>query len=156
MARIERDAERGRTGATKKGGQVKLTLDHHNYDNIEGYATAEKERRQAARAEVSHQKGRYDRYLASAKAMRSSLENFTFDVKPGNQAELGTRASPFAGYITAMHRQIHKLFTFGFLADLDARPSSSSPYANQDLWTQLEVVIKVDGTVDKVGIVHGS
>ena len=55
-----------------------------------------------------------------------------------------------------MHRQIHKLFTFGFLADLDMKPSANSPYNNEELWTQLEIVIKGDGTVDKVGIVRGS
>ena len=156
MARVGRDGERGQTGELKKGGNVKLSLDHHNYDNIEGFATAEKERHQAARAEVSHKAGRWDKYAAKAQAMRSSIENFVFDVKPGNQAELGTRASPFAGYITAMHRQIHKLFTFGFLADIDARPSSNSPYNNEELWTQLEIVVKGDGTVERVGIVHGS
>ena len=156
MARVGRDGERAQTGDQKKGGNVKLSLDHHNYDNIEGFATAEKERHQAARAEVSHKAGRWDKYLAKAQAMRSSIENFTFDVKPGNQAELGTRASPFAAYITAMHRQIHKLFTFGFLADLDMKPSANSPYNNEELWTQLEIVIKGDGTVDKVGIVRGS
>jgi TonB family protein len=156
MARVGRDGERGQTGESKKGGKVKLTLDSHNYDNIEGFATAEKERHQAARAELSHKAGHWDKYLAKAAAMRSSIENFTFDVKPGNQAELGTRASPFAAYITAMHRQIHKLFTFGFLADLDAKPSAGSPYNNEELWTQLEIVIKGDGTVDKVGIVRGS
>jgi TonB family protein len=156
MARVGRDGERARTGEQHKGGKVKLQLDHHNYDNIEGFATAEKERQQAARAEVSHKAGRYDRYLAKAKAMRSSIENFVFDVKPGNQAELGTRASPFAAYITAMHRQIHKLWTFGFLADLDARPGQSSPYNNDELWTQLEIVVKSDGSVDKVGIVRSS
>jgi TonB family protein len=156
MARVGRDGERGQTGESKKGGKVKLTLDHFNYDNIEGYATAEKERREAARAEVSHKAGHWDKTQAKLQAMRSSIENFTFDVKPGNQAELGTRASPFAGYITAMHRQIHKLWTFGFLADLDAKPSSNSPYNNQDLWTQLEIVVKGDGSVDKVSIVHSS
>jgi TonB family protein len=157
MARIGRDAERGAVAHDKlKGGKVNLKLSNENYDNIEGYATAEKERHEAARAEQSHKKGRYDKYLASVQAMRSSIENFTFDVKPGNQAELGTRRDPFAGYITAMHRQIHKLWTFGFLADLDAKPSQNSPYNNDELWTQLEIVIKGDGSVEKVGIVRSS
>lgn len=152
MARVGHDAVRGH--AAQKGGHIKLTLDSHDYDNIEGYGTAEKERRQAARAESSHKKGRYDRYLASVKALRSSIENFTPEIRPGNQAELGTRASPFAGYITAMHRQIHKLFTFGFLADIDTRANSA--YSDMSLWTQLEIVINGDGTVDKVGIVRSS
>ena len=75
-------------------------------------------------------------------------------MRPGNQSELGTRASPFAAYITAMHRQIHKLFTLGFLSDIELR--NDSAYANEELWTQLEIVVKGDGTVERVGIVHGS
>ncbi len=155
MARIGRDAERGH--AAQKGGQhVKLSLDHHQYDAIEGYDTAEKERRQAAKAESSHHQGRYERYLAKAQAVRSSIENFTPEVKPGNQSELGTRASPFAAYITAMHRQIHKLWTFGFLSDIDLRQQKNDQFANMELWTQLEIVLKSDGTVDRVGIVRSS
>ena len=124
------------------------------YDQIEGFQAAETERRQAALAQKSHVAGRYDRYLKSAAAIRSSIENFTPAVRPGNQSELGTRASPFAAYITAMHRQIHKLFTLGFLSDIEMR--SDSAYANDELWTQLEIVVKGDGSVERVGIVHGS
>src|SRR5262249_20350875 len=106
MARAGSAEERG--AAQKKGGKVKLSLDHHDYDNIEGFGTAEAERQKAARAESSHPQGRYQRYLKKVAAMRSAIENFVLDVKPGNQEELGTRASPFAAYITAVHRQIHK------------------------------------------------
>jgi TonB family protein len=156
MARIGRDSVRGH--AAQKGGQpLDHALDHHMYDDIEGYATAEKERNQAARAESSHKKGRYDKYLAKVQAMRSSIENFTLAVKPGNQAELGTRAHPFAGYITSMHRQIHKLFAFGFLTDLEQRMGKGkSVYDDMTLWTKLEIVLNPDGTVDKVGIVRPS
>lgn len=154
LPRIGRDAERGRAGA-QKGGKVKLSLDHHDYDAIEGYDTAEKERQAAARAESSHRKGRYDRYLAKLGAMRQSIENFVPNVKPGNQTELGTRAHPFAGYITAMHRQIHKFFAFGFLADLDMR-SGKSPYDDMTLWSKLEIVVNGDGTLHKVGLVRSS
>ena len=66
-------AERG--GATKKGGKVNLQLDHRAYDNIEGFATAERERREAARAERSHVRGRYDRYLDKVAALRSAIRS---------------------------------------------------------------------------------
>jgi TonB family protein len=153
MARIGRDSVRGH--AAQKGGQANLRLDHHNYDNIEGFGTAEKERNQAARAESSHKKGRYDKYLAKVAAMRSSIENFNPEVKVGNQTELGTRASPFAGYITAMHRQIHKLFGDGFLGDVEAH-YGKTPYDDLTLWTKLEIVVKSDGSVEKVNIVRSS
>jgi hypothetical protein len=153
MARTGRDQQRAVT-ASKGGPKVNLNIDHHMYDQIEGFAAAEAERRQAARAEKSHVAGRWDRVQQKIAAIRSSIENFTPAVKPGNQAELGTRASPFAAYITAMHRQIHKLFTLGFLSEIELRRDSA--YANEELWTQLEIVIKGDGTVERVGIVHGS
>ena len=151
MARVGHDGQRA--VAPTMGGKVNLNLNHHMYDQIEG-AQAESERREAALAQKSHVAGRYDRYLKSAAAIRSSIENFTPAVRPGNQSELGTRASPFAAYITAMHRQIHKLFTLGFLSDIELRGDSA--YANEELWTQLEIVVKADGSVDRVGIVRSS
>ena len=153
MQRKGLDGERG--GANKKGGKVNLSIDHHMYDNIEGFSTAEKERQLAARGERSHVKGRYDKYLASVGSLRSALENFTPDVKVGNQAELGTRASPFAAYITAMHRQIHKLWTFGFLSNEELR-MGKGPFDDETLWTQIQISLKDDGTVDKLGIVRAS
>jgi TonB family protein len=154
MQRKGQDGQRA--GASKKGGdKPQLTLDHHAYDNIEGFATAERERHEAAKAERSHVRGRYDRYNDKLTALRSSLENFTPDVKLGNQAELGTRASPFAGYITAMHRQIHKIFTFGFLADQEGKLGRGA-FEDETLWTQVQIALNPDGTVDKLGIVRAS
>ncbi|HEX9101392.1 MAG TPA: TonB C-terminal domain-containing protein, partial [Polyangia bacterium] len=152
MARVGQAGQRAVT--PKMGGKVNLNLNNHMYDQIEGFQAAEAERRQAALAQKSHVAGHWDRMQQKFAAIRSSIENFTPAVRPGNQSELGTRASPFAAYITAMHRQIHKLFTLGFLSDIDAR--SDSAYANEELWTQLEIVVKGDGSVERVGIVHGS
>jgi TonB family protein len=87
--------------------------------------------------------------------MRSSLENFTPAVKPGNQSELGTRRHPFAGYIAGMHRQIHKFWGFGFLVELDGK-SPSNPLNDPNLWTGLEIALKPDGTVDRLVIAHPS
>jgi TonB family protein len=153
MARVGHDGQRA-VAPTMGAQRPNLNLNHHMYDQIEGVANAEAERRAAAKAEKSHVAGRWDRVQAKIAAVRQSIENFTPAVKPGNQAELGTRGSPFAAYITAMHRQIHKLFTIGFLGDIDAR--NDSAYANDELWTQLEIVVKGDGSVERVGIVHTS
>ncbi len=152
MARVGQAGQRAVT--PKMGGKVNLNLNHHMYDQIEGFQAAEAERREAALAQKSHVAGHWDRVQQKIAAWKSSIENFTPAVKPGNQSELGTRASPFAAYITAMHRQIHKLFTLGFLSDIDARGDSA--YANEELWTQLEIVVKGDGSVERVGIVRGS
>src|SRR2546430_14661990 len=115
MARVGQEGQRA--VAPAMGGKVNLNLNHHMYDQIEG-AQAESERREAALAQRSHVAGRYEKYLKSAAALRSSLENFTPAVRPGNQAELGTRASPVAAYSTAMHRQSHQLVQAGILAGI--------------------------------------
>ena len=154
MQRQGMAGERG--GATKKGGSnVKLTLDHHAYDNIEGFATAQKERREAALAQQSHVRGHYDKYLDGVQALRSAMENFIPEVKVGNQAELGTRKNPFASYIYRVHTQIHKIFTFGFLQDQEMR-AGRGPFDDPSLWTKLEIALNSDGTLFKVGVVRSS
>jgi TonB family protein len=70
------------------------------------------------------------------------------------QHPLGARALPFAEYITAVHRQIHQRFTLGFLSDIDARKDPT--FANDALWTQLEIVINEDGRLDRVGVIRSS
>jgi hypothetical protein len=87
--------------------------------------------------------------------VRSALENFIPEVKPGNQTALGTRADPFALYIARMHRKIHKFWGFGFLVDLDAKPDSN-PMNNMSLWSMIEIVVAQNGSVEKATIVHGS
>jgi TonB family protein len=67
---------------------------------------------------------------------------------------LGARARPFAQYLTAMHKQIHKGFTVGFLADIDARHDPA--YADNTLWTQLAIVVNGDGTLERAQVVHAS
>jgi TonB family protein len=152
-ARVGRDAARART---EPGGGSKLGLNHQLYDQIIGADAAERERRAAAKAEVSHKAGRYERYLAKREALRSSVENFLGGaVKPGNQTELGTRAFPFAGYITAMHRQIHKLFADGFLNDIE-RSFQKTHYDNMAMWAKIEIAVNPDGTVHKASIVRAS
>src|SRR5207237_1168570 len=74
---------------------------------------------------------------------------------PGNQTALNTRAAPFAAYIARMHRNIHELWGFGFLNDLDGKPDTH-PLNNRDLMAKLEIVLNGDGTVDKVTVVRPS
>ena len=65
---------------------------------------------------------------------------------------LGTRARPLAVYIVSMHRRIHPLFTDQFLAGFDARHELDDP----QLSTQLEIVVRADGSLDRVTIVRSS
>src|SRR4029453_9682626 len=87
--------------------------------------------------------------------IKSALENFIPEVRPGNQTALNTRAAPFAAFIARMHRSIHELWGFGFLEELEAKPASS-PFNNRTLLSKLEIVLNGDGTVDKVTVIRPS
>ena len=52
-------------------------------------------------------------FLPRAQAQPSAARkqaSYTHNVGIDNQSEIGTRAPPFAGYIEAMHRQIHRFW----------------------------------------------
>ncbi|HEY2903183.1 MAG TPA: TonB family protein [Polyangia bacterium] len=138
------------SSALSKGKRMKLALTGKDFDYLFG-ADAEAERR-LAQKERSQKLGKFAKRQAR---MKSALENFIPEVKPGNQTALNARAAPFAAYIARMHRSIHRLWGFGQLEDWDEKPGSN-PFNNQDLLTTLEMVLNGDGTVDKITIVRGS
>lgn len=130
---------------------VNAPLAFNDYERIVGKDKADEERQVSAR-KMSSKKGRWERKLD---AIKSSLENFVPDVRPGNQTALKTRAHPYALYIARMHRRIHELWGFGFLEDLDNK-GADYPLNNMNLWTNLEVSVNPDGTVHKVTIAKTS
>ena len=145
-------ANNGKPGTGKKGAPgLYNALNLEDYERIVGKESADKEAALAKRR-LSQKKGRWERKLG---AIKSSLENFTPEVREGNQTALKTRAAPFAVYIARMHRRIHELWGFGFIPDLDAKPAT---YALNDwkLETKIEIVINPDGTIDKTTIVRPS
>jgi outer membrane biosynthesis protein TonB len=133
----------------KKG--VKTQLEFKDYERIVGRDKADLERQVAMRS-MTAKKGRWEKKL---EAIKSSLENFTPDVKPGNQTALKTRANPFAVYVARMHRKIHELWGFGYLEGLDDK-AADHELNNFDLWTNIEVSINPNGTLHKTTIVHNS
>jgi TonB family protein len=141
----------GRKAGKRGAPGLNTPLSFNDYERIMGKQKVDEERQVAAR-KMSSQKGRWERKL---EAVKSSLENFVPDVRPGNQTALKTRAHPFALYIARMHRRIHELWGFGFLEDLDDKPANH-PLNNQDLWVNLEVSVNPDGTVHKVTIAKTS
>lgn len=126
-------------------------LSFQDYERIMGKDKVDEERQVAAR-KMSSKKGRWERKL---EAVKSSLENFVPDVRPGNQTALKTRAHPFAVYIARMHRRIHELWGFGFLETLDSK-GASYPLNDPNLWVNLELSINPDGTMHKVTIAKTS
>jgi TonB family protein len=136
----------------KKGKEgVKTQLDFNDYERIVGKDRAEKERA-IARRDQSMKKGRYKKKL---QAIKSALENFTPDIRTGNQTALKTRAHPFAVYVARMHRRIHELWGFGWLEDLDGK-GADHPLNDFDLFVSIEFAVNPDGTVHKMTIVKGS
>jgi len=141
---------RGKVGKTGKKG-IKTDISFDDYERIVGKDKAQSEVKIAQRKK-SKKKGRWRR---QRERVMSSLENFVPEVQPGNQTALKTRAEPFAIYIARMHRRIHELWGFGYIAELDAKPRSSE-LNNQKLMTKLELVINPDGTIDKATVVQHS
>jgi outer membrane biosynthesis protein TonB len=130
--------------------RTKLAFTAKDYEYLFG-ADAAAERKLAQEARSTHQ-GKFEKRLARVK---SAVENFIPEVAPGNQTALNTRAAPFAAYIARMHRSIHELWGFGQLEEWEEK-SGSSPFNNQNLVTELEIVLNGDGTVDRIGVVRTS
>lgn len=135
----------GRAGGPQSGPS-QLSLKHSQYDQIVGQELAESERRIGALGERPRVPNRWDRLVAKQNLIRSALENFVPNVRVGNQSELGTRKHPFAAFIATMHRQIHRYWGDGFLADLD-RKTGRDAYP-ESLESAIEIVVRADGALD--------
>ncbi len=145
-----RGGDEGRAGKRGKSG-IKTDLAFDDYERIVGADKVEEELAMG-RKRMSKKRGRWERKMD---VMRSALENFTPEVRTGNQTALKTRAAPFAVFIARMHRKIHPLWAFGFLEDMNDK-AANHPMNNWELRTKLEIVINGDGTVHKVNILHHS
>lgn len=146
--------ENGKDGKKigKRGAPgLNTSLTFKDYERLMGKEKVDEERQVAAR-KMTSKKGRWERKLD---AIKSSLENFIPDVRPGNQTALKTRAHPFALYVARMHRRIHELWGFGFLENLDGK-GADYPLNDQNLWVNLELSVNADGTVHKVTIAKTS
>jgi TonB family protein len=143
-------ADGKKPGAKGKRG-IKTQLDIDDYERIIGKDKVDDERATAQRR-MSAKRGRWEKKMA---AIKSALENFTPDVRPGNQTALKTRAHPFAVYVARMHRRIHELWGFGFLEDLDGK-ASNHPMNDMELVVVIEMSINPNGTVHKTSIAKTS
>jgi TonB family protein len=141
----------GRKAGKKGLPGINTPMAQNDYERIVGKQKVDEEREVAAR-KMSSKKGRWERKLD---AIKSSLENFVPDVRPGNQTALKTRAAPYAVYIARMHRRIHELWGFGYLEDLESKPADY-PLNDFNLWVNLEISVNPDGTVHKVTIAKTS
>jgi TonB family protein len=142
----EQPSSRGSDG----GPAARLRLTRRQYESV--FGTDAQAAAALAKAERSQRKGKSSE---RRERVRSALENFIAEVKPGNQTALNTRAAPFAQFITRMHRKIHELWAFGFMAGMDSKPTSL-PLNNPALVAKLEIVLDGQGNVDRVAVVRSS
>lgn len=74
----------------------------------------------------------------------------------GNDAPIGPiEAHRFATYLNGMHNRLHSQFSDGFLASLSRLPHAN-PLNDRSLVTLLEIVVRSDGTIDRMGVVKSS
>ena len=144
------DQDDARPGAPDRR-RLETRLSGEDYERIVGEDRV-REEQELGRRQMSQRRGRWER---RQQALRASLENFTPEVRPGNQTALSTRAEPFAVYIARMHRSIHELWGFGFLDELSRKPARHE-LNDWSLRTRLEIVIDSDGSVARTTIVQPS
>jgi TonB family protein len=142
----ERRSSRGSDGSPT----ARLRLTRRQYESV--FGTDAEASAALAKAQRSLRKGKS---AERRERVRSALENFITEVKPGNQTALNTRAAPFAQFITRMHRKIHELWAFGFMTGLDSKPGDL-PLNNPALVAKLEIVLDGQGNVDRVAVVRSS
>lgn len=124
------------------------------YDNfvaVFGREAIQRQREEAAQRRSEARGSTSDDWAVT----RAALENFVSNVRVGNQTALRAAASPFAGYIVAMHNRIHRLFADGYLAGLTSL-SATSPLNDRSLHTTLEIIVDRDGSVHRINIVRSS
>jgi TonB family protein len=150
--RERRPTTRGADSRADKANakRVKLAITGSDYEYIFG-ADAEADRRLAKKLKST----RLGKFAQRQARIKSALENFIPEVKPGNQTALNTRAAPFAAFVARMHRSIHMLWGFGMIEDWDDKPGTGG-VNDPNLLTTLEMVLNADGTVNKVTVVRAS
>lgn len=150
VSRPTRAGQGGGQRSRRRGSGAQLTWS--KYEAAVGSDKLREDRRARIAEHKSSQRG-----VSREKTwneFRAAIENFTPAVKPGSQTALNAAASPFASYIAAVHRRIHRQFADRFLRNLPM--FAGSPYSDPTLMTKLEIVLNRDGSVHRVGIARSS
>jgi hypothetical protein len=140
----------GVRGLGAAGALEALSPSTSTYNQVYGREAADE--RRIARERRSQARGNYSE---SWRVSRAAIENYTPSVRIGNTTSLRTAHSPFAEYLTGMHRRIHRLFADGFIPGLDSLPGNS-PLNDRTLVTTLEIVLEADGRIARLGVVRTS
>lgn len=139
---------RGRgTGAEGPDLRVSWSLLEDTY----GADELQREREAYARERRSRTQG--SNRQENWRQFRAAIENYVPGVRSGNQTALNAAASPFAAFLSEVHRRIHRQFADRFLPSL---PVNLGDLADRSLRTKLELVFNADGTVFRVGVIETS
>lgn len=149
-----RAGERGGGAQARAGarGGEQLGLSYAEFESVFGEEELRQERE--ARLEERRSRSRGRARAAEWNAFRAAIENYTPEVRPGNQTALNAAASPFATFLSDMHRRIHREFADRYIAGLG--PDSPGGVNDPSLRTTLEIAVNEDGSIHRVGIVRTS
>ncbi|MBX7194417.1 MAG: cell envelope integrity protein TolA [Sandaracinaceae bacterium] len=149
-----RSGERGGGAEARSGtrGGQQLGLSYSEFESVFGEDELRRERE--ARLEERRSRSRGHARAAEWNAFRAAIENYTPEVRPGNQTALNAAASPFATFLSDMHRRIHREFADRYIASLG--PDAAEGQNDPTLRTTLEISVNEDGSLNRVGIVSTS
>jgi hypothetical protein len=149
-----RAGERGGGAEARTGtrGGEQLGLSYAEFESVFGEEELRQQRE--ARLEERRSRSRGRAREAEWNAFRAAIENYTPEVRPGNQTALNAAASPFATFLSDMHRRIHREFADRYIAGLG--PDSPGGVNDPALRTTLEISLNEDGSIHRVGIVRTS
>jgi len=149
-----RSGDRGGGAQAQQGtrGGDQLGLSYAEFESVFGEEELRQERE--ARLEERRSRSRGRARAAEWNAFRAAIENYTPEVRPGNQTALNAAASPFATFLSDMHRRIHREFADRYIAGLG--PTAPEGVNDPSLRTTLEISINEDGSLNTVGIVRTS
>jgi len=133
------------------GASANLKLSWSQFEST--FGAEELKQQRDAYLEQRKSQARGGRNEEQWRKFRAAVENYVDQVKPGNQTALNAAASPFAAYLAAVHRNIHREFAMKFLRGL---PLLGGPFSDPNLRTRLALVINQDGTLYQVGVIQTS
>ncbi len=152
-----REAEEGReaqegTAGRRSGARPNLKLSWGQFNQLYGADQLAAERQAIAERRRASTKGRH---RVNWERTRAAIENYVPHVRTGNQTALRAAHSPFARYLSDMHRRIHHYWADGYLIDLLSL-GDHHPLNDFNLRTDLEIVVDQSGNVAQVGVVRTS
>lgn len=149
--RIAGDEGGGEDRRGERGGR-RLGLSWSDFESVYGEEELRREREARLEERRSRRRGAGRERMWSA--FRAAMENYVAEVRPGNQTELGTAASPFATFLHDVHVRIHQEFADGYIQRIALDDANGLNDAS--LHTTLEVSINADGSLNQIGIVRTS